>query len=99
MIVSHKLSMGSSMDLNKISDDQLLLDLKQQFALERSASHHILLHLKEIRSRRLYAKRGFSDLFSMLVKHFHQSEPAANQRLKALDLMLDVPVVEERLVS
>jgi hypothetical protein len=38
-------------------------------------------------------------MFSMLIKHFKQSETSANQHLKALDLMLAVPVVEERLVS
>ena len=87
------------MELNNLSNDQLLGSLEKQFALERNASHHNLLHLKEIRSRRLYAERGFPNLFSMLVRHFHQSESAANQRLKALDLMMDVPIVEERLVS
>jgi hypothetical protein len=86
-------------ELNKFSDDQLFISLEQQFAIERGSVHYILLHLKEIRSRRLYAKRGFPNLFSMLVRHFHQSETAANQRLKSLDLMLDVPIVEERLVS
>jgi hypothetical protein len=35
----------------------------------------------------------------MLIKHFRQSETAANQRLKSLELMLDVPVVEEHLLS
>jgi hypothetical protein len=35
----------------------------------------------------------------MLIKHFRQSETAANQRLKSLELMLDVPAVEERLIS
>ena len=87
------------MELNKLLNDQLLVSLEQQFATERSASHSILLHLKEIRARRLHAERGFPNLFSMLVHHFHQSETAANQRLKALDLMLAVSVVEERLIS
>ncbi|MGZ6480541.1 MAG: hypothetical protein ACXWQE_14620 [Bdellovibrionales bacterium] len=38
-------------------------------------------------------------MFSMLIKHFRQSETSANQHLKALDLMLAVPVIEERIVS
>ena len=86
-------------NLSRFSNDQLLASLEKQFAIERNVSHHILLHLKEVRLRRLYAERGFPNLFSMLVQHFHQSESAANQRLKALDLMMDVPFVEERLVS
>ena len=87
------------MELNKLSNDQLLTSLEQEFILERRTAHNILNHLKEIRLRRLYADRGFPNLFSMLVHHFHQSESAANQRLKALDLMMEVPLVEERLIS
>ncbi|MGZ3722913.1 MAG: HNH endonuclease [Bdellovibrionales bacterium] len=87
------------MEPSKFSDDELLESLEERFAIERDNSHHILLHLKEIQTRRLFAKRGFSNMFSMLIKHFRQSETSANQHLKALDLMLAVPVVEERLIS
>ncbi|MGZ3723127.1 MAG: HNH endonuclease [Bdellovibrionales bacterium] len=87
------------MEPSNFSDEELFASLEERFAIERDNSHHILLHLKEIQSRRLFAKRGFSNMFSMLIKHFRQSETSANQHLKALDLMLAVPVVEERLVS
>jgi 5-methylcytosine-specific restriction endonuclease McrA len=87
------------MKFKTFSDDQLLTSLEEQFSLERKTSNTILLHLKEIRARRLYADRGFPNLFAMMVHHFRQSESAANQRLKALDLMMDVPLVEDRLVS
>ena len=87
------------MKLNKLTDDQLLKSLEQSFALERKTSQDILLHLKEIRARRLDKERGFPNLFSMLVGYFKQSESAANQRLKALDLMMVVPIVEEHLMS
>jgi 5-methylcytosine-specific restriction endonuclease McrA len=83
--------------LEKLSNEQLLLSLENQFENERRTSHFILLHLKEIRTRRLYADRGFSSLFEMLIKRFHLSESSANQRLKALELMLAVPEVEESL--
>src|SRR5262249_21637884 len=86
-------------DFVKLSDDRLLVSLEREFEIERKASHNILLHLKEISSRRLYAKRGFPDLFSMLIKYFRQSETSASQRLKALKLMTDIPVVEDRLIS
>jgi 5-methylcytosine-specific restriction endonuclease McrA len=87
------------MEIKRLSDDQLMLSAEQQFAIERKTSHYILLHLKEISLRRVYAKRGFPNLREMLIKHFRQSETAASQRLKALELMLDVPAVEERLIS
>jgi hypothetical protein len=86
-------------ELKRLSDDQLVLSAEDQFSLERKTSHSILLHLKEISRRRVYAKRGFPNLREMLIKHFRQSETAANQRLKSLELMLDVPAVEERLLS
>jgi hypothetical protein len=86
-------------ELKRLSDDQLVSSAENQFALERKTSHYILLHLKEISLRRVYAKRGFPSLREMLIKHFRQSETAANQRLKSLELMLDVPAVEERLIS
>ena len=87
------------MSLRLKSDDQLLSGLDRLFHEERINSRNILLHLKEIRSRRLYAKRGFGSLVEMLIKQFRQSEAAARQRIKVLELMLEVPVVEERLVS
>jgi hypothetical protein len=87
------------MELKRLSDDQLVLSAENQFAIERRTSHYILLHLKEISLRRVYAKRGFPNLREMLIKHFRQSETAANQRLKSLELMLDVPAVEDRLIS
>jgi hypothetical protein len=85
--------------MDKFSDDELLVNLGERFAIERENAHHILLLLKEIQSRRLFAKRGFSNMFSLLIKHFRQSETSANQHLKALELMLAVPAVEERLIS
>jgi hypothetical protein len=87
------------MDYAKFSDDQLFESLGKRFDFARENTHHILLHLKEIQSRALFAKRGFSNMYWMLIKHFRQSETSANQHLKALDLMLAVPSVEERLVS
>src|SRR6185437_14687386 len=83
----------------ELSDDQLMNKLEQEFAIERRASRNILIYLKEIKVRRLYAERGYPNLFWMLVRHFRQSESAANQRLKALKLMMEVPIVEERLIS
>ena len=86
------------MELNNLSDDQLFAGLESELAIERRANHNSLMYLKEIKSRRLYAKRGFSNMFKMLVKHFRQSESAAYQRLKALELLMGIPGLESRLV-
>jgi 5-methylcytosine-specific restriction endonuclease McrA len=83
--------------IKNLNDDGLISSLSDHFANERRMSHIILLHLGEIRRRRLYAERGFSSLFEMLIRFFRQSESSANQRIKALELMSDVPLAEERL--
>ena len=87
------------MDFQKLSNDEVVTSLEEQFSIERNTSHNILLHLKEIKSRRIYAEMGYSSLFWMLIKYFRQSEASARDRLKALELMMEVPLVEERLIS
>jgi hypothetical protein len=83
----------------ELSDDELLFATEREFTVERKASLNILSYLKEISARKLYAKRGFPSLFWMLIRYFRQSESAAHQRLKALELMLEVPIAETRLLS
>lgn len=87
------------MNFSKLSDEQLLIETGEDFMLERKTTHRILLRLREIQTRLLYAKRGYPSMFTMLIKHFKQSETSANQRLKALELMTDVPLVEERILT
>jgi 5-methylcytosine-specific restriction endonuclease McrA len=84
------------MNLKALNNDQLVAGTERHLENERMSSHHALLHLQEIECRKLYADRGFPNLYAMLIGHFRQSEPAARQRLKALEL-LDVPAVDERL--
>jgi len=80
-----------------LSNKDIVASLEKQFERERQTTHTILLHLKEIQARKLYADRGYPNLFSMLINHFHQSESAAGQRLNALRLMIEVPEVEQGL--
>ena len=84
-------------EINNLANDQLITGLENLFGAERRTSHTILLYLWEIQRRKLYADRGFPNLFAMLIGHFHQPETSANQRLKALALMKDVPQVEDHL--
>jgi hypothetical protein len=87
------------MEFSNLSNDQIVILLDEKFAFERKNSRDILLLLREISVRRIYAELGYKDLCWMLIKHYHQSETAANQRIKTLDLMMAVSVVEERLIS
>ncbi len=85
--------------IKKLSNDNLLKGLAELFESERKISHSALLHLLVIRERRLFADRGYGNLFEMLIKEFKLSETSANQRLKALDLLIAVPDVEESLIN
>ena len=85
--------------IKNFSNHDLVKSLEDLFDNERHTTHFVLLHLKEIESRKLYADYGFSDLFEMLISYFKQSETAANQRRHALRLMNDVPEIKERLVA
>lgn len=85
--------------IQNLNDDQLLASLGNQFENERRTSNIILLHLHEVDRRRLYAARGYPDLYVMLLKFYRLSETSANQRVKAIALMAEVPRVEERLQS
>src|SRR5690242_16598410 len=80
-----------------LSNFDLCNSLELNLERERSVSHTILLHFKEIRRRKLFADLGFSSLLQMLVVKYKQSETAAYQRIKALELMLEVPQVAEGL--
>lgn len=86
-------------EIQALNDDRLLKSLEQNLEHERKRSHIVLLHLKEIQARRLYAKRGFENLFRMLIERFRLSETSANQRLKALDFLVEVPQLEACLVN
>lgn len=89
----------NEMEIKNLSNGLLIKSLGSEFAFERKHSHIILLHLKEIQTRKLYADYGFPSLFTMLIQYFKQSETATNQRLNALKLMSDVPEVREKLIS
>jgi 5-methylcytosine-specific restriction endonuclease McrA len=77
----------------------LVHSLANVLDIERKASHLVLLHLAEVQLRGLYADYGFSSLFEMLVKKFNLSEASAYQRIRALELVREVPQVEVALKS
>ncbi len=87
------------MNLEKLSDQQLTDHLSYLFTREKQIGDSILLVLKEIKFRRIYASLGYSSLFEMLVQHFHLSETSSYQRLNALKLMESVPVAAKEIFT
>ena len=57
----------------------------------------VIDHLREIRKRRLYLRRGFSSLFDYAVRELGYSDAAAWRRIKAMRLCADIDGVRERL--
>ncbi len=81
------------------SDDELTKYLQNLLKQEKQIGDSILLALKEIKTRRIYAGLGYSSLFEMLVKHFHLSETSSYQRLNALKLMESVPTAAKEIFN
>jgi hypothetical protein len=86
-------------EIKKFSDDNLTSSLGSLFDQERISDQLILIHLIEMEDRKVYAKRGFENLYQMLVRYYKQSEGAANRRLQAMRLLRDVPAAQESLLS
>ncbi|MGZ3770255.1 MAG: HNH endonuclease [Bdellovibrio sp.] len=82
-----------------LADNELVEQVRQLFNREKKIGDAILLGLKEIKARRLFAAMGFSSLFEMLVKHYHLSETASYQRVNALKLIESVPEAQEALFN
>lgn len=80
--------------LQSLKDADLVTQVQSLFRREKRIGDAILLGLKEIKSRRLFAAMGYPSLFEFLVKHFSLSESATYQRLQALKLIEAVPEVQ-----
>ena len=83
--------MTANIDLKTLSNDQLLLQIKNLVQKERQINVLVLQHLQEIESRKLYLDRGFPSLFEYAVKELGYSHSAAYRRIKAMRLCRDIP--------
>jgi hypothetical protein len=68
--------------------DQVLLDQTSALVqVERETTTQILHHLQEVERRRLFAKKGFSSLFSYCVESLGYSESSAQRRISSMRLL------------
>ena len=82
------------MYLKKVSDDELIFDLKNLVSEERELLTTILRYLKEVETRKIYLQKGYSSLFAYLTEEIGYSEGAAQRRILAMRLLKDVPEIE-----
>lgn len=88
---------SSSLELTKISNDEILSRLERLAKSERKITHLILWHLLEVESRKLYLKLGFDSLYSYLTQHLGYSESAAYDRIQAARLLKKAPGIAEKI--
>jgi len=76
-----------------LSDDDLVAGVKTLARGEREATAHLIAHLAEFDSRRLYLGGGFSSLFTYCCEMLHLSEPAAYNRIEVARTARTFPAI------
>src|SRR5262245_32671873 len=87
------------MQLNGLSDQDLLSKIKSLVARERELLGEILHHLREVERRRLFSDLKYKSLFEYAVKELRYSEDQAYRRINAMRLIKELPQIEEKVVS
>lgn len=81
------------MNLESLTDEQLLVATKHCVREERCAILSVLEHLAAIDRRRLHLERGYPSLFEMCVRELGYSAAAAMRRIEAMRLVREIPKV------
>lgn len=84
-------------ELCKISNDALAEKLSLAVREERRLTVEVLHLLREVERRELFARLGFSSLFSYCVDHSKYSESAAQRRIVAMRALRELPELEEKI--
>jgi hypothetical protein len=69
--------------LSHLGDAELLRDLGEIVAKDRTITAGLLAHLAEMDSRRLFAPAGYPSMQAYCIHELHFSEDAANRRIRA----------------
>ncbi len=83
--------------VEKLTNHELELQLRDLASKERKLLHVILEHIKEFENRKLYLARAYSSVFEYLVKELGYSNSAAMRRIEAARLLREVPVVAQKI--
>lgn len=85
------------MELENISNDELIFRIQKLVRTERKVMHLVLLHIAEIETRKLYAELGFDSMYTYLTQGLGYSESSAYRRLKSARLLKQIPEVSEKI--
>src|SRR5262245_57498489 len=83
--------------LSRLSDRELLAEVKRLVRCEREATCRLVAHLSELDQRRLYLAEGCSSLFTYCTQVLRLSEHAAYGRIEAARAARRFPVILELL--
>ena len=85
--------------LSRLGDAELLRDLRQIVAQDRSITAALLAHLAEMDSRRLYAPAGYPSMESYCIDELRFSEDVAHKRIRAARHAREYPQIFEMLAD
>lgn len=87
------------MDLRHITDSQLLKDTQNLIQWENELKTKFLHHIKEIDRRKLYSDLKCTSLHDYCVRVLKLTEAAAQRRIHAARLLVDLPEIEKKIES
>ena len=91
--------MTTNDSLSRLSDDELLIEVKRLAAIEREATADLIHSLAEVEARRLHLASGCSSMFTYCTQVLHLSEHAAYARIAAARAATRFPVVMDLLIE
>ena len=91
--------MTTNDSLSRLSDAQLLIEMKRLAAIEREAMADLIRSLAEVEARRLHLAIGCSSMFGYCTQILHLSEHAAYARIAAARAATRFPVVMDLLIE
>jgi hypothetical protein len=83
----------------RLTDEELIVDLKAAASRERAATAELIALLAEMDARHLYLEEGYSSLFVYCTKCLRLSEHAAYGRIEAARAVRKFPIVLELLTD
>lgn len=86
-------------DVKKLSNQVLYVLLKSKVQEERNLTLEIIGLLREVRSRRLHLERGYESFHQYCVKELKYDDGSAHRRIKALDLVTQIPEIIQSIES
>ncbi len=81
--------------LNDVPDDKLLVDLKDLVASHHRQTAHVLAHIAEVDTRRLYLKHACSSMFAYCCQRLGMSEDEAYKRIRVARMARRFPEIFE----